>query len=239
MTERSASQGWEPRKLERPEPVRRLGDPFFDALVTPYSPSVVRRTLYELVHAQYAEADRINKLRGWGGAQPHGNDRYQFSLEQAQILKKRLPGAEFQRPSGSLLYSIGHALVYPMRYATNASECPTSARIDEESDIQLDLAEGRFYEPPTLFDPEPSTPRKVVWLLFTGNHVESGPLSAYVAMPSGTVSDRWIEWSAIEPLIEDDQGDELMEQEPDPDSLSTPLSTQLPPEPSLPISLRP
>lgn len=239
MTERPAPHGREPRKLERREPVRRLGDPFFDDLVAPYQPRTVRRTLHELVRAQYAEADRISKLRGWGGAQPHGNDRYQYSLEQEQVLKKRLPGAEFRRPSGSLIYSIGRALVYPARYATDTAECPTLARIDEDSDIQLDFAEGRYYEPPTLFDPEPSTPQKVVWLLFTGNHVESGPLSAYVAMPSGTVSDRWIEWSAIEPLIEDDEGDELMEQEPDPDSLSTPPSTQLPPEPPLPLSLRP
>ena len=78
--------------------------------------------------------------------QPHGNDRYQFSLEQEQVLRKRLPGAEFRRPSGSLIYSISYALVYPMRYATNASECPTSVRIDEDSEIQLDFAEGRFYD---------------------------------------------------------------------------------------------
>lgn len=239
MTEGPAPHGQEPRKLERSEPIRRLGDPFFDDLVAPYLPRTVRRTLHELVRAQYAEADRISKLRGWGGAQPHGNDRYQYSLEQEKFLKGRLPGAEFRRPSGSLLYSIGHALVYPMRYATNASECPTSARIDEDSDIQLDFAEGRYYEPPTLFDPEPSTPRKVVWLLFTGNHVEGGPLSAYLAMPSGTVSDRWIEWSAIELLIGDEQGDELIDQVPDPDNLPTLPSTQLPPEPPLPMSLRP
>lgn len=186
----------------RPEPVRRRGDPFFDQLVAGlYSPALVRRVLYQLVQDQYEEADRISGLRGWGGAQPHGNDRYQYSLEQEKALSRSLPGAELLRPKQSLLYRIADAVIYPMRYGTRETDCPTSACIDDASGIQQELAGGRFYEHPTLFDPEPYTPPTVVWLLFTGNFVEGGPLASYLALPGGAHADGRLEWLRIEPLL--------------------------------------
>ena len=186
----------------RPEPVRHRGDPFFDQLVAGlYSPALVRRVLYQLVQEQYEEADRISDLRGWGGAQPHGNDRYQYSLEQEKVLSRLLPGAALLRPKGSLLYRIADAVIYPMRYGTGATDCPTSARIDDASGIQQELAGGWFYEHPTLFDPDPRTPPTVVWLLFTGNFVEGGPLASYLAQPGGALPDGRVEWLRIEPLL--------------------------------------
>jgi hypothetical protein len=185
----------------RPEPVRHRGDPFFDQLVAGlYSPALVRRVLHQLVQEQYEEADRISDLRGWGGAQPHGNDRYQYSLEQGKVLSRLLPGAALLRPKGSLLYRIADAVIYPMRYGTGATDCPTSARIDDASGIQQELAGGWFYEHPTLFDPDPRTPPTVVWLLFTGNFVEGGPLASYLAQPGGALPDGRVEWLRIEPL---------------------------------------
>jgi hypothetical protein len=186
----------------RPEPVRHRGDPFFDQLVAGlYSPALVRRVLYQLVQEQYEEADRISGMRGWGGAQPHGNDRYQYSLEQEKVLSRLLPGAGLLRPKGSLLYRIADAVIYPMRYGTGAADCPMSARIDDASGIQQELAGGWFYEHPTLFDPDPRTPPTVVWLLFTGNFVEGGPLASYLAQPGGALPDGRVEWLRIEPLL--------------------------------------
>ena len=186
----------------RPEPVRHRGDPFFDQLVAGlYSPALVRRVLYQLVQEQYEEADRISGMRGWGGAQPHGNDRYQYSLEQEKVLSRLLPSAALLRPRGSLLYRIADAVIYPMRYGTDATDCPTSARIDDASGIQQELAGGWFYEHPTLFDPDPCTPPTVVWLLFTGNFVEGGPLASYLAQPGGPLPDGRVEWLRIEPLL--------------------------------------
>lgn len=190
------------RELARPEPVRHRGDPFFDQLVAGlYSPALVRRVLYQLVQEQYEEADRISGMRGWGGAQPHGNDRYQYSLEQEKVLSRLLPSAALLRPRGSLLYRIADAVIYPMRYGTDATDCPTSARIDDASGIQQELAGGWFYEHPTLFDPDPCTPPTVVWLLFTGNFVEGGPLASYLAQPGGPLPDGRVEWLRIEPLL--------------------------------------
>ena len=182
----------------RPEPVRRRGEPFFDDLVgSRYSPLLVRRTLHGMLVEQYQEADRVQTVRVWGGAQAVGNDRYLYGLEQAPRLNAALPGAEFLRPSGSLLYGIADAWVYPMRYGDTADDCPTSAQIDDESQIQRMLAQGRFHDTPTLFDPDPATPRKVVWLLFTGNAVEGGPLAAYLALPGGRLPNRRVDWPHI------------------------------------------
>jgi hypothetical protein len=202
MSDFAASPGSVPKGTPRPDPVRRRGEPFFDQLVEDrYSPAKVRQALYRLLKEQYAEADRISGLRGWGGPQPHGNDRYQYSLEQGPRLSSLLLGAELLRPSQSLLYGVAGALIYPMRYGNHEDDCLTSAQIDEDSDIQAQLAEGCFNEPPTLFDPDPEKPRTVVWLLFTGNHVEGGPLSAYLAQPGGRLPERHVEWTGIEPLI--------------------------------------
>lgn len=164
-----------PGKPPRPEPLQRRGAPFFDKLVEGlYSPTQVRQALHQLLEEQYDEADRIAGIRGWGGAQPHGNDRYQYSLEQQRKLSNLLPGAEVLRPSQSLLYRIANALIYPTRYGSSSDDCPTLAQIDK-SEIQARLADGRYdYDPPTLFDPVPATPRTVVWLMFTGNNVEGG-----------------------------------------------------------------
>ena len=176
-----------PRRLPL---VRRRGEPFFDQLVEDlYSPAIVRWTLHTLVQRQFIEAARIQGLRGWGGAQPQGNDRYQFSLEQAPVLAKALPGAELLRPSQSLLYKIANAVIYPMRYGSSAYDCPTSAQIDDMSYIQQELAAGTFQCQPTLFDSVPYQPPKVVWMLFTGNHIETGPLAAYLALPGGNSLD--------------------------------------------------
>ena len=161
----------------------------------------MRRVLYQLVQEQYEEADRISDLRGWGGAQPHGNDRYQYSLEQEKVLSRLLPGAALLRPKESLLYRIADAVIYPMRCGTGATDCPTSARIDDASGIQQELAGGWFYEHPTLFDPDPRTSPTVVWLLFTGNFVEGGPLTSYLAQPGGALPDGRVEWLRIEPLL--------------------------------------
>ena len=218
----------------RPEPVRRRGDPFFDQLVAGlYSPAHVRRVLYQLVQEQYEEADRINVLRGWGGAQPHGNDRYQYSLEQERALSRLLPGAQLLRPKGSLLYRIADAVIYPARYGTGADDCPTSARFDDTSEIQQELAAGRFYEHPSLFDPDPYTPPTVVWLLFTGNFVESGPLASYVAEPGGALPDGRVNWLRIEPLLTGPSASGSAE-EPVDDDPKPPLS----PEPRPQLRLR-
>jgi len=228
-----------PPGRERPEPVRRLGQPFFDNLVAPYRPGAVRSTLHKMLHGQYAEADRINKIRGWGGAQPHGNDRYQYSLEQGRFLSSNLPGAEIQRPNGSLLYVIGTALIYPKRYGEREDDCPTFAQIDEDSENQLGLADGRFEVAPTLFDPDPTTPRQVVWLLFAGNHIESGPLAAFLGKPGGRLSNNRIDWLAIEPLLRDDVDPTDQSSQGWPDNSPSPSSAPLPSEPPLSISLRP
>jgi hypothetical protein len=224
-----------PRKVSRPEPVRRRGEPFFDQLVEDlYPPALVRRALHVLVQEQYGEADRIAALRVWGGAQPHGNDRYQYSLEQQRRLSSLIPGAELLRPTQSLLYRIAGALVYPMRYGSSAYDCPTSAEIDDDSEIQTRLAAGRFDDPPTLFDPPSFKPRTVVWLLFTGNNVEGGPLSAYLALPGGPLPERRIHWLGIEPLFTGSEG-----AAPDsPAPGQPPRSSPPPSEPSLPLRLR-
>ena len=195
------------RSIPRLEPIRRRGEPFFDQMVAgAYSPRHVRESLHHLIAEQYKEADRLSGLRGWGGAQPHGNDRYQFSLEQKRVLKRRLPGAQLLRPKQSLLYRIGSAVVYPMRYGSRKDDCPTTARIEDPSAIQRDLAGGRYHEPLTLFDVETDTPPVVVWLLFTGNSVEGGPLAAYLAIPGGYHSDGCIELPQIEELLPGDAG---------------------------------
>jgi hypothetical protein len=217
----------------RPEPVRRRGDPFFDQLVAGlYSPALVRRVLYQLVQEQYEEADRISEVRGWGGAQPHGNDRYQYSLEQEKMISRLLPGAGLVRPRGSLLYRIAAALIYPMRYGSSAVDCPTSAHIDDASGIQQELAGGRFYDHPTLFDPDPHTPPTVIWLLFTGNFVEGGPLASYLALPGGALPDGRVEWRRIEPLLTGSASgspEDPMRDDPKP---------PLPPEPTPKLRLR-
>jgi hypothetical protein len=117
------------------------------------------------------------------------------------MLSRLLPGAELLRPRGSLLYRIANAVIYPTRYGRSADDCPTSARFDDASEIQQELAAGRFYEHPTLFDPDPYTPPTVVWLLFTGNFVESGPLACYLALPGGALPDGRVDWRRIEPLL--------------------------------------
>ena len=146
-----------------------------------------------------------------------------------------LPGAEALRPSQSLLYRIADALIYPTRYGASADDCPTLAQIDETSEIQARLAAGRFDgDQPTLFDPEPFTPRTVVWLLFTGNHVEAGPLSAYLALPGGPLPGGRVNWLRIEPLLTGD----VPPGDPGPASQVPNIPTQ-PPEPSLILRLRP
>lgn len=224
-----------PQVAPRPEPVRRRGEPFFDQLVSGvYSPTLVRRTLHGLVQDQYVEADRIQGLRGWGGAQPHGNDRYQYSKEQARELSAALPGAEFLQPRQSLLYRIAGALVYPKRFGLMPDDCPTSAQIDD-SEIQERLADGYFMYEPTLFDPDPTTPLKVVWLLFTGNHVDSGPLVAYLALPGGRLPDRRVKWLGIESLLADeDTGPDNGVRNSKPPSVPS-----LPSQPNLALNLRP
>jgi hypothetical protein len=196
-----------------------------------YDPGDVRRTLYDLLRDQYAEADRIQGLRGWGGAQSHGNDRYQYSLEQERQLTARLPGAQLLRPSQSLLYHIADARVRPVHYGVHGDDCPTSTRPDPDSAVQAQLAMGSLYETPTLFDLEPERPSKVVWLLQTGNHVESGPLSAYVALPGGLLPDGRIDWTHIEPLLD--------ERQPGPDGSSGEAKPgPIAPEPTLHLTLR-
>jgi len=235
----SPSTGSAPSGAPHREPVRRRGEPFFDQLVgARYSPELVRRTLHLLVQEQYHEAERISGVRGWGGAQPHGNDRYQYSLEQGRRLSSALAGAELLRPSQSVLYSIAGAVVYPMRYGRTAYDCPTSAQIDDTSEFQSELAAGHFYEQLSLFDPSPATPRVVVWLLFTGNHVEGGPLAAYLALPGGRLTERRVYWPAIEPLLSDVGGDGTEGLGPNAGSPSLPFSPP-PPEPSLKLQLRP
>lgn len=223
------------RVAPRPEPVRRRGEPFFDQLVGGlYSPQLVRRTLHGLVQGQYVEADRIQGFRVWGGAQPHGNDRYQYSKEQARELSVALPGAELLQPQQSLLYRIAGALVYPKRFGLRRDDCPTTAQIDD-SEIQERLADGYFMHEPTLFDPDPMTPPKVVWLLFTGNHVDSGPLVAYLALPGGRLPGRRVKWLGIEPLVTDGDtrpDDEARNSQPPP-------IPSLPPQPNLALNLRP
>ena len=113
-----------------------------------------------------------------------------------------LPGAELLQPQQSLLYRIADAVVYPKRFGLRPDDCPTTAQIDD-SEIQERLADGYFPYQPTLFDPDPKTPPKVVWLLFTGNHVESGPLVAYLALPGGRLPDRRVNWLGIELLLAD------------------------------------
>ena len=220
----------------RPEPVRRRGEPFFNQLVGGlYSPTLVRRTLHRLIQGQYVEADRIQGLRGWGGAQPHGNDRYQYSKEQASELSAALPGAELLQPQQSLLYHIADAVIYPKRFGLRPDDCPTTAQIDD-SEIQERLADGDFTHQPTLFDPDPRMPPKVVWLLFTGNHMESGPLVAYLALPRGRLPGRRVNWLGIEPLLADvgtgPDGDETEITQP-------PSVPSLPPQPNLVLNLRP
>ena len=226
-----------PSKASHP-PVRRRGAPFFDALVDAiYDPASVRSALHQLVTEQYGEAERISGLRQWGGAQPYGNDRYQYSLEQQRRLSELIPGADLRRPSQSLLYRVGRAVIYPMRYGYSADDCPTDAKIDGTSDIQNRLAAGLYDETPTLFDPTPGEPLVVVWLLFTGNHVEGGPLSAYVALPGGRLADGRIHWPNIEELLANGGsgppgapgGQNPDDQEPD---------VPLPPEPALSMALR-
>ena len=219
----------------RPEPVRRRGEPFFHQLVGGlYSSALVRRTLHRLIQGQYGEADRIQGLRGWGGAQPHGNDRYQYSKEQASELSASLPGAELLQPQQSLLYRIADAVVYPKRFGLRPDDCPTTAQIDD-SEIQERLADGHFVHQPTLFDPDPEKPSKVVWLLFTGNHVESGPLVAYLALPGGRLQGRRVNWLGIEPLLADGgagpDGNETEGSQP-------PSVPSLPPQPNLTLNLR-
>lgn len=228
--------GASPDVTARPEPVRRRGEPFFDDLVRfLYSPALVRRTLYELIHGQYVEANRIHALRGWGGAQPHGNDRYQYSKEQARELSVALPGAELLQPQQSLLYRIAGALVYPKRFGLGPDECPTTAEIDD-SDIQERLAEGYFPYQPTLFDPHPEIAPKVVWLLFTGNHVEGGPLVAYLGLPGGRLPARRVNWLGIEPLLVDGAAEPRVDTA---ESSQPPHIPSLPPQPSLALNLRP
>ena len=224
-----------PAVAPRPEPVRRRGEPFFNQLVSGlYSPMLVRRTLHMLVQDQYAEADRIQGLRGWGGAQPHGNDRYQYSKEQESDLSAALPGAELLRPQQSLLYRIANAVVYPKRFGVRPDDCPTTAQIDD-SEIQERLADGHFVQHPTLFDPDPEIPPKVVWLLFTGNHLDSGPLVAYLALPGGRLPDRRVDWLGIEPLLAD--GDSGTDGDRLAGNSQPPAGPPLPPEPSLAINL--
>jgi hypothetical protein len=232
------SVGQFPARARRPEPVRRRGEPFFDQLVaSTYSPQLVRRTLLLMLQEQYTEAARIHGLRGWGGAQTSGNDRYQYSLEQDRRLGAVLPGAQLLRPSQSLMYGIAGALVYPMRYGDTADECPTSAQINDVSQIQRVLADGRFYETPSLFDPDPATDRKVVWLLFTGNFLEGGPLSAYLVLPGGMLPERRVEWPRIEPLLDDSDVDGPEEPDWGSNTPKTPVQP-LPPEPTLNLQLR-
>jgi hypothetical protein len=190
--------------------------------------------LHELIQDQYAEADRIHHLRGWGGAQPHGNDRYQYSKEQGGKLSATLPGAELLQPQHSLLYHIPNALVYLKRFGLRPDDCPTSTQISD-SEIQERLADGHFDYQPTLFDPDPKTPPKVVWLLFTGNYLDSGPLVAYLALPGGRLPDRRIDWLGIEPLLNDggiDPGEEES-------GGQSPTAPPVPPQPDLALNLRP
>jgi hypothetical protein len=224
-----------PAAPPRPEPVRRRGEPFFDQLVGGlYSPALVRLTLHQLVQDQYSEADRVHRLRGWGGAQPHGNDRYQYSKEQALDLSAALPGAEVLRPQGSLLYRIANAVVYPKRFGERPDDCPTTAQI-EDSEIQRRLADGHFEHQPSLFDPDPDTPPTVVWLLFTGNHVDSGPLVAYLAVPGGRLPGGRVNWRGIEPLLSD--GDVGPDDDQGAGDAQPPSLPPVPPEPSLSLNL--
>jgi len=112
------------------------------------------------------------------------------------------------------------------------TDCPTSARIDDASGIQQELASGRFYEHPTLFDPDPRTPPTVVWLLFTGNFVEGGPLVSYLALPGGALTDGRLECLRIEPLLTGSAsgGPE--------DPVSDDPKPPLPPEPAPKLRLR-
>jgi hypothetical protein len=231
--------GQSPARTRRPEPVRRRGEPFFDQLVaSTYSPQLVRRTLLLMIQEQYTEAARIHRLRGWGGAQTSGNDRYQYSLEQDRRLAAVLPGAQLLRPSQSLMYGIAGALVYPMRYGDTADECPTSAQINDVSQIQRMLADGHFYETPSLFDPDPATDRKVVWLLFTGNFLEGGPLAAYLALPGGMLPERRVDWPHIEPLLSDSDADGHDDPDSGGDTPKTPVQPLPLPEPTLNLQLR-
>src|SRR4051794_33831773 len=89
------------------------------------------------------------------------------------------------RPRGKVVWPALGPPFDPMRYGAQGDDCPTAARPDPDSAIQAQLAMGSLYETPTLFDLEPERPSKIVWLLQTGDHAESGPLSAYVALQAG------------------------------------------------------
>jgi hypothetical protein len=129
-------------------------------------------------------------------------------------------------------------VIYPVHYGSSAYDCPTETRIDPNSDIQNRLADGIYHEAPTLFDPEPYAPPVVVWLLFTGNHVEGGPLSAYVALPGGHLSDNRVKWLRIEKLIKTaGQGPEEPRSPHDGPTSQSP-QPPLPPQPVLPLQLR-
>lgn len=243
MTSSDAERLLRGRKAPRPEPIRRIGPPFFDDLIAPNSSRTVRRALYRLVAEQYQEADRISGLRGWGGAQPHGNDRYQYSLEQKKKLFEVVPAAEWLRPKRSLLYRIGGALIYPIRFGVLADDCPVRATFDGISNIQAALASGESpYDEPTLFDPDPFEPPTVVWLLFSGNHVESGPLASYVGLPDGMLVNGRIEWKALEPLVTDDESEDPGGPQaavaPRPGPIDPTLPALLTPEPELNLTIR-
>lgn len=183
----------------RPQPITRIGEPFLDDLLAPHDPLTTRRTIHDLVRDQYREADRIQKLRGWGGAQPHGNDRYQYSLEQAAQLRARIPGSDVLRPRNSLFYLIGQAAIYPIRYGKHADDCPTKLSLSD-SEIQVEVSEGIFNQQLNLYSAS-SGKATVVVLMFAGNHIEGGPLAMYVGIPDGMKRDGRVNWMGLEPLL--------------------------------------
>ncbi|WP_261566912.1 hypothetical protein [Frankia gtarii] len=223
----------------------RVGEPFFDDLVVErYDPRTVRRVLHELIREQYIEANRIQGFRRWGSAQVHGNDRYQFSLEQSKALQKELPGVDVLRPSGSLVYRIGRAIIYPRRYGHHADDCPTTMTLTG-SDIQLRMSKGIFPDQADLFNDTSGRPEVVV-LGFTGNHLDGGPQVAYLGLPDGITKNGQVNWKALEPLLDGADGDEAgpasPANKPDIDSpggiMPAEVDRSTQPEPPLKLKLR-
>jgi hypothetical protein len=190
------------------QPVRQYGPPFFDDLVRPYhDPQRVRRGLFTLLEEQYREAGRIRDVRGWGGAQPPGNDRYQFSRHQDSRIKQLIPGAHIALIRNAVTIQLGPVTLYPIHSGATAAQCPTSVKVkSNDKGVWSKFATGALPRRPhpTLFDESPPQKPEMVWVIFTGNHVDGGPLSSYVAKSKGYLADGRLALEAIEPLLKND-----------------------------------
>jgi hypothetical protein len=218
-------------------PVRRFGTAFFDDLVRPHHPpQKVRRGIFTLLSEQYKEASRISTVRGWGGAQPYGNDRYRYSRHQASRITQLIPGAHLTMIHNAVTIQLGQITLYPIHWGETAAQCPTSVKIDLDKGVRVKFVTGALprRRDPSLFDEVVPQDPEMVWVIFTGNHIEGGPLSSYVAKSKGYLPDGRLALIAIEPLLDSD----TLNSPHDP-TIYTPLPPPVQPkEPEIRLSLR-